>query len=260
MLVSNTETGMLDGMHPCCPAGRGCNSADRDEACVLTLFRAFAADEPAAALALARWEVFEDACRHHPVSDGEQRFRRRAYERARERALAGITMCTTSRLIDSQANRRRRRSPRVRSPRTGRPANRAWSIQTVSERELELPRASQASGLARNALAQWYGGSLDKEELDAGKLLASELVTNAVMHGVGRIRLHADLDEDRLVIEVMDEGSGFEYLVRKVPFDQLHNRGLALVDAVSSRSGIHDGTTHVWAEVERTGSQLGARK
>ena len=130
----------------------------------------------------------------------------------------------------------------------------------MSDQKLELPRDIHAPGLARNALAQWYGESLDKEELDAGKLLASELVTNAVVHGVGRIRLHAELDEDRLVIEVMDEGSGFEYLVRKVPFDQLHNRGLALVDAVSSRSGIHDGTTHVWAEVERTGPRLGARK
>jgi hypothetical protein len=246
-------------MHPCCPAGRGCNSADRDEACVLTLCRTFAAAEPAAALALARWELFEDASQHHPASHGEQRFRRRAYERARDRALAGITMRTTARLIDSQTHRRRRGSPRVRSPRTGRHARRAGSIQTVSDRKLELPRASRAPGLARHALAQWYGESLDKEELDAGKLLASELVTNAVVHGVGRIRLHAELDEHRLVIEVMDEGSGFEYLVRKVPFDQLHNRGLALVDAVSSRSGIHDGTTHVWAEVERTEPRLGAR-
>jgi KaiC/GvpD/RAD55 family RecA-like ATPase len=85
---------------------------------VLALCRVFTAVEPAAALALARWEVFEDASEHHPVSDGEQRFRRRAYERARDRALTAITMRTTTRLIDSQM-KRRRNSPRVRPPRAG---------------------------------------------------------------------------------------------------------------------------------------------
>src|SRR5436305_821956 len=89
-------------VHPCCPAGRGCNAVDRDEDCVLALCRVFTADEPAAELALARWDAFEDACEHHPVSDGEQRFRRRSYERARDRALSAITMRTTARLIDSQ--------------------------------------------------------------------------------------------------------------------------------------------------------------
>jgi hypothetical protein len=49
-------------------------------------------------------------------------------------------------------------------------------------------------------------------------------------------------------------------MLREVPFHQLHSRGLALVDAVSSRWGIHEGTTHVWAEVERTGPRLGASK
>jgi anti-sigma regulatory factor (Ser/Thr protein kinase) len=126
--------------------------------------------------------------------------------------------------------------------------------------ELALPRDAQAPGVARHALAEWYGESLDKETLDAGKLLGSELVTNAVVHGAGRIRLRTELDEGRLMIEVMDQGSGFEYSIREVPFHQLHSRGLALVDEVSSRWGIHEGTAHVWAEVERTGPRLGTRK
>jgi hypothetical protein len=101
-------------MRPCCPAGRGCNAADREEACALTLCSAFSANEPAAKLALARWQMFEDACEHHPASDGEQRFRRRAYERVRDRALLAITMRSASSLIDSQTKRRRSASRRVR--------------------------------------------------------------------------------------------------------------------------------------------------
>jgi len=96
--------------------------------------------------------------------------------------------------------------------------------------------------------------------LNDGKLVVSELVTNAVLHGVGRILLRTELDEDHVLIEVVDEGSGFEHAVRQVPFDQLSGRGLAIVDATSSRWGIHDGTTHVWAEIERRGPRLGARK
>jgi anti-sigma regulatory factor (Ser/Thr protein kinase) len=101
---------------------------------------------------------------------------------------------------------------------------------------------------------------LDDEERDAGKLIVSELVTNAVVHGEGRILLSSELDEDRLLIEVVDDGSGFEHVVREVPFDALSGRGLSIVDATSSRWGIHEGTTHVWAEIERKGPRLGPGK
>lgn len=91
-------------MRPCCPAGRGCNAVDRAEVCVLMLFRAFSLDESAAALALERWGVFVDACERRGGSDGVQRFRRRAYERIRDRALVAITMRSGSWLIDPRVN------------------------------------------------------------------------------------------------------------------------------------------------------------
>jgi hypothetical protein len=94
-------------MRPCCPAGRGCNAADREEACAVTLCRQFCGEEPAAALALERWELFQDAYQHHPGGDGELRFRRRAYERIRDRALVAIAMRSGRSLIDSQTKRRR---------------------------------------------------------------------------------------------------------------------------------------------------------
>jgi anti-sigma regulatory factor (Ser/Thr protein kinase) len=125
---------------------------------------------------------------------------------------------------------------------------------------LELPRGSAAPRLARQAITRWCGHQFDRSEVEDAKLIASELVTNAVKHGRGRIRLTMEIDEDRMLIEVTDDGSGFEHAIREVPFDQLSGRGLAIVDATSSRWGIHEGTTHVWAEVERAGPRLGANK
>jgi anti-sigma regulatory factor (Ser/Thr protein kinase) len=118
-------------------------------------------------------------------------------------------------------------------------------------RELDLPRDPSAPGVARHALSQWFGECLDDEALDTGKLLVSELVTNAVRHGVGHIQLAADLDDYHLLIEVADEGTGFASSMRDIPFHEKGGHGLDIVAATSSRWGIYEGTTHVWAEIER---------
>jgi anti-sigma regulatory factor (Ser/Thr protein kinase) len=123
--------------------------------------------------------------------------------------------------------------------------------------EAALPRRFDAAARARQALTQSLAAVLDPAELDSAKLIATELVNNAVVHGQGRIRLRADVDDDRLLIEVIDEGGGFEHVAREVPFEKLSGRGLWVVDAVSSRWGVHEGTTHVWAELERPGPRLG---
>jgi anti-sigma regulatory factor (Ser/Thr protein kinase) len=121
----------------------------------------------------------------------------------------------------------------------------------------ELPRTPEAPGLARRALSEWYLSALDNQELHQAKLLTSELVTNAVLHGQGKIMLKAALDEDRLLVEVCDEGRGFEQESRPRRFEDLRGRGLAIVDAEASRWGLHDGSTHVWFEIERSGPRLG---
>jgi anti-sigma regulatory factor (Ser/Thr protein kinase) len=127
----------------------------------------------------------------------------------------------------------------------------------VSSRQADLPRRLDAASQARQLLTVWFGDALEQNLLDAAKLISSELINNAVLHGRGAIRLLADVNDDRVLIEVVDEGEGFEHVVREVPFDQLSGRGLAIVEAASSRWGIHEGTTHVWAEMERTGPRLG---
>ena len=126
--------------------------------------------------------------------------------------------------------------------------------------EVELPRDPIAGGKARRLLEAMAADSHDMGELGRAKLLVTELVNNAVLHGQGAIILRADLDEDRLHVEVIDEGSGFEREVREQGADELGGRGLSLVDSESSRWGVHEGTTHVWFEIERPGPRLGAEK
>jgi anti-sigma regulatory factor (Ser/Thr protein kinase) len=124
--------------------------------------------------------------------------------------------------------------------------------------ELNLPETRAAPAMARRSLEDWLVPALDGEEVEDVKLIVSELVTNALVHGRGQIVLRADVDDDRVLVEVVDEGHGFEQVVRHVPFERLSGRGLAIVDDLVSRWGIHEGTTHVWFEVERPGPRLGA--
>ena len=72
--------------------------------------------------------------------------------------------------------------------------------------------------------------------------------------------LRLSLDQDRLLAEVIDQGTGFERVVRKSDFERLGGWGLSLVEAESTRWGVHEGTTHVWFEIERPGPRLGPDK
>ena len=119
--------------------------------------------------------------------------------------------------------------------------------------EHELPRSHDAPWLARRLLVQWLGAALQSDQLHQAKLLTSELVTNAILHGRGRILLRAHLDDKRMLIEVMDEGAGFRRAVRRSAFEDVHGRGLAIVDSEASRWGIHEGAAHVWFELARAG-------
>jgi anti-sigma regulatory factor (Ser/Thr protein kinase) len=130
----------------------------------------------------------------------------------------------------------------------------------TTQHEVELPRDPKAGARARRLVEAIGAGTLEEGELGRAKLLATELVNNAVLHGQGAIIFKAVLDEDRLLVEVIDEGSGFEREVRARDSDDLGGRGLRLVEAESSRWGVHEGTTHVWFEIERPGPRLGGEK
>lgn len=122
---------------------------------------------------------------------------------------------------------------------------------------MKLPRAPRAAGLARAAMRRLCADRLTPVALEDAELLVSELAANAVRHGHGQIVLRAALDENRLVVEVVDEGSGFERRLRGRDFEHVGGWGLDLVEDLSSRWGVHEGTTHVWFELELPGPRLG---
>ena len=123
--------------------------------------------------------------------------------------------------------------------------------------ELQLAPVPQTPGMARRRLTEQFAGELDSEELQDAKLLTSELVTNAVLYGRGRIDLSARLEDDRLTVDVADQGGGFELVVgREHDWDTVGGHGLSIVDAVASRWGIHEGRSHVWFVLERRARRL----
>jgi anti-sigma regulatory factor (Ser/Thr protein kinase) len=130
---------------------------------------------------------------------------------------------------------------------------------------LDLPRDATAASLARLAVRRGLGEEVDSETLGRLQIVVTELVTNAVAHGEGAIRLGLHVEDDRVTGEVVDEGGGFERDVRHHGHEAIGGRGLAIVDALTSQWGVHEGTTHVWFQVDPAdelripGPELGER-
>jgi anti-sigma regulatory factor (Ser/Thr protein kinase) len=85
--------------------------------------------------------------------------------------------------------------------------------------------------------------------VDRAMLVSSELVTNALEHGEGRIELRIGLGDDRVRIEVIDEGADQAPAVRQQTDDQTGGWGLQIVDQLALQWGVFEGTTHVWADL-----------
>ncbi|TMM04410.1 MAG: ATP-binding protein [Actinobacteria bacterium] len=107
---------------------------------------------------------------------------------------------------------------------------------------------------ARHAVGE-VGDALPGRLLDIVRLLVSELVANAVIHGRaqdhGGIELDVAIDDRRLRIDVADGGPGFVPPPRAPDADLEGGRGLQLVEAFSDRWGvIAEGVTQVWFEID----------
>lgn len=124
--------------------------------------------------------------------------------------------------------------------------------------EFALPRGVDAPGVARRLLAEWFSPTLANGTLTTARLLVSELVTNAVTHGSGAITLTAQLFDRCLLVEVIDDGGGFEHELREREFQTpaAGGWGLSVVDAEASRWGLRRGSSHVWFELELPGPRL----
>ena len=85
------------------------------------------------------------------------------------------------------------------------------------------------------------------------KLLVSELITNSVKYGgQGQVRLILTSEAPgHAHVEVVDQGVGFVPTARDRPKTEPGGWGLHMVEALPERWGVHEGSTHVWFEIDR---------
>jgi anti-sigma regulatory factor (Ser/Thr protein kinase) len=117
-------------------------------------------------------------------------------------------------------------------------------------RAQDLPRDARAPALARRMVDD-FDGLVSSRTAEQARLLLSEVVTNAVRHGAGdRVRILIDgVQGGELRCEVMDEGDGFVPKARDKPTMVEGGWGLHLVETLSRRWGVREGSTHVWFEL-----------
>ena len=121
---------------------------------------------------------------------------------------------------------------------------------------IHIPRDRTAPARARRAIER-LDGTLAPDVVPDVKLLVSELITNSVKYGGnGEVTLKVDAAAPRrLRVEVIDQGAGFVPVARSRPVTDVGGWGLHLVQALSDRWGVYEGSTHVWFEIDRTGGE-----
>jgi anti-sigma regulatory factor (Ser/Thr protein kinase) len=117
---------------------------------------------------------------------------------------------------------------------------------------VDISRDPLAPAAARRAVER-LEGRVDDDLISHVKLLVSELVTNSVKYGTnGSITLKVDADRPGKVrAEVFDQGLGFIPVARDRPATEAGGWGLHLVQTLSDRWGVREGSSRVWFEIER---------
>lgn len=130
----------------------------------------------------------------------------------------------------------------------------------MTEVAVDISRDRRAPAAARRAVDR-LGGDVDGDVLPDVKLLVSELITNSVKYGGdGDVRLILRSEHARHVhAEVVDQGVGFVPTTRDRPLTEAGGWGLHLVEELTERWGVHEGSTHVWFEIDRSGDAAPAR-
>ena len=96
--------------------------------------------------------------------------------------------------------------------------------------------------------------TLPPEQLDDVILATSEVVTNAILHGKGPVRLRAWTGSTAVRVEVSDAGQRNPQPATGIGSDEEAGRGLLIVDIVTTRWGalptIPGPGKTVWFEVD----------
>ncbi|MFB8247124.1 SpoIIE family protein phosphatase [Streptomyces sp. NPDC055952] len=122
-----------------------------------------------------------------------------------------------------------------------RPLRESWTVWRVPQ------AVGHARRFARRTLRSW-GVAGDH---DAALLVVSELVTNALVHTDGQVRMDLTLVNDRLRIAVADASPRTPARPRSIGWEATGGRGILLVEAVSAGWGTLpvSGGKQVWAEL-----------
>ncbi len=120
--------------------------------------------------------------------------------------------------------------------------------------DLVLPFGREAPSIARRFVAEVFEGRVDAEALDDVRILASELVTNSVVHGRpidgATLRLCLEWTPASVRLTVRDGGEPFRWSPSTAPRDA-GGRGLHIVHVLASRWGVAaDDGKAVWAELD----------
>jgi anti-sigma regulatory factor (Ser/Thr protein kinase) len=127
------------------------------------------------------------------------------------------------------------------------------SRDSAMDVELDLDYDLQAPYRARRVLRSRLGDRLSPHAMQNVLTVVSELVNNSVAHGPGkpiRMRITVDDADGSVRGEVEDQGEG-KVAIRKISDGGASGGfGLRLVDALTDRWGVYDGSTHVWFELD----------
>jgi anti-sigma regulatory factor (Ser/Thr protein kinase) len=137
-----------------------------------------------------------------------------------------------------------------------------WTTTTRRKLEMnavttDLPRLPSSVGAARR-LVLAHSSRLDAKQRDDAALMVSELVTNALRHGVGVISLQIDIQPAGLWIEVSDEG---EARLSPGPSPGAHGGwGLRIVEELADEWGVRAGSTKVWFRLHQQSRERRAHR
>ena len=147
-----------------------------------------------------------------------------------------------------------------RVPLASRPGEEAPPGRLLERIELAMASERTAPARARAELREALGGRLTEADKATVTLLASELVTNAVIHpgpgAGGPIGLRIAAYSTRVRVEVTDPGAGFDPRTLPSRPRETGGHGLVVVDGLSSRWGIAPGAPGgaegfcVWFELD----------
>ena len=118
------------------------------------------------------------------------------------------------------------------------------------EFRLVLSPDTEAGWRARLALRQRFADSLPPRALIDLTAVVTELVNNSVANGPRRpITVALEVENEMIRGEVADQGNPATVIPQGRVAARKGHLGLRVVDELTSRWGVYEGSTHVWFEL-----------